>query len=118
NKEKFYKDGRWTFPASVLGDAARQEGLSDPCLQDAWGQGFKLVARKGPNPTGHAQFDAHDIISAGPDRDYQTADDLRWTRTHKQKAGGWWSSGGRGGQIAVVHPPGHHTPPPRAPGGG
>ena len=43
---------------SALGEAARQEGLADPCLQDAWGQGFKLVARKGANPTGQAQFDA------------------------------------------------------------
>jgi hypothetical protein len=109
NKDKFFKDGRWTFPASVLSDAARQESLSDPCLQDAWGQGFKLVARKGANPTGHAQFDAYDIVSAGPDRDYQTADDIRWTRTHKQKAGGWWSSGGQGVQLALMHPQMHNA---------
>jgi hypothetical protein len=109
NKDKFYKDGRWTFPASVLSDAARQESLSDPCLQDAWGQGFKLVARKGANPTGQAQFDAYDIVSAGPDRDYQTADDIRWTRTHKQKVGGWWSSGGQSVQLALMHPQAHNA---------
>jgi hypothetical protein len=104
NKAKFFKDGRWTFPAAALGEAARHEGLSEPCLVDVWGQGFKLVARKGVNRTGHAQFDAYDIASAGPDRDYETADDIRWTAVANAKVGGWWASGGQSVRVTLMHP--------------
>jgi hypothetical protein len=111
NKAKFFKEGRWTFPAVVLGDAARQHGLSELAVQDAWGQGFKLVEVKGKraNLTGQSQFDAYDIVSAGPDRDYQTADDIRWTQSQKRTVGGWWAQGGQGVQFALLHK--HATDP-------
>jgi hypothetical protein len=106
NKAKFFKDGQWTFPQAVLSEAARAQGLSDQCLQDAWGQGFKLVkaSDKRANKTGHPQFDRHELVSAGPDRDYQTADDIRWTRFDKEKVGGWWSQGGQEVRLALAHP--------------
>ena len=70
NKAKFFKDGQWTFPRAVLAEAARQQGLADLCLQDAWGQGFKLV-----------RFDADRrnavLIAMGEptDTDYEIAED-------------------------------------------
>jgi 5-hydroxyisourate hydrolase-like protein (transthyretin family) len=62
-------------------------------LQDAWGQAFKLVKseRKHRNPTGHSVFDYYDIVSAGPDRDFETADDLRWTALSDTQVASWWS---------------------------
>jgi hypothetical protein len=110
NKAKFFKDGRWTFSAAGLSEAAQKHGLSELAVQDAWGQGFKLVrvTKKRANLTGHSQFDAYDIVSAGPDRDYQTADDIRWTQSQKRKVGGWWAQGGQGVQFALMHGHTHH----------
>jgi hypothetical protein len=95
NKAKFLKDGKWTFPPVVLADAARNGGLGDQVLQDAWGQAFKLVEsrRKLAKTTGHTQFDRYDIVSAGPDRDYESTDDIHWTAVHKDTVGGWWKAG-------------------------
>jgi len=91
-RAKRFKDGRWTFPAMALVEAARQEGLGDEWLRDGWGQAIKLVPRdnKAVNRTGHAQFDHYDLVSAGPDRDFETADDVSWVRTGPRIAGGWW----------------------------
>jgi hypothetical protein len=101
-KADWFKDGRWTLPGMVLIDAARQQGLDDHWLQDAWGQAFKLVKRsaKWPNLTGQAQFDRYDIVSAGPDRDFESGDDIRWTHLSSDKVGGWWSAGDAERQMA------------------
>jgi 5-hydroxyisourate hydrolase-like protein (transthyretin family) len=70
-----------------------QAGQDNSWLQDAWGQAFKLVRsdRKHANPTGHSVFDDYDIISAGPDRDFSSADDLRWTALAGTQIAAWWS---------------------------
>jgi hypothetical protein len=70
-----------------------QAGQDESWLQDAWGQAFKLVRsdQKHANPTGHAVFDDYDIISAGPDRDFSSADDLRWTALAGTQIARWWS---------------------------
>jgi hypothetical protein len=94
-KAEWFKDGRWALPPMALPDAARQAGLTDSnWLEDAWGQAFKLVTtgRKHDNATGHRLFDRHDIVSAGPDRDFETADDLRWAALAGTHVAGWWSS--------------------------
>jgi hypothetical protein len=93
HKAELYKSGRWTFPSMVLVNAAREHKLGDDWLRDGWGQAIKLVqvANKAANKTGHSQFDEHDLISAGPDRDFQTRDDLSWRRGGKELDGGWWS---------------------------
>jgi uncharacterized protein YfaS (alpha-2-macroglobulin family) len=96
NKDAFRKDGRWVLPASILIDAARQmgpAGQDQHWLQDAWGQAFKLVKSdaKLANATGHGQFDHYDIVSAGPDRDFESGDDIRWTASSDRKVAGWWS---------------------------
>lgn len=92
HKEKFLKDGKWSFPAAILSEAAANQGLDANWLRDGWGQGFKLVRRdrKADNKTGHAQFDQFEIVSAGPDRDYMTADDVRGPSAELKTAGGWW----------------------------
>src|SRR6266545_2888908 len=103
-KEKWFKDGRWTFPAAILSDAAANQGLDAHWLRDGWGQGFKLVKRtaKADHKTGHSQFDLHDIVSAGPDRDYSTADDVAWTQGGKKLAGGWWNNGQAAHRVALA----------------
>jgi hypothetical protein len=101
-KAEWFKNGRWTLPGMVLIDAARHQGLNDQWLQDAWGQAFKLVKRsaKWPNLTGQAQFDRYEILSAGPDRDFETGDDIRWTHLCGEKVAGWWSAGEAERQLA------------------
>jgi uncharacterized protein YfaS (alpha-2-macroglobulin family) len=91
-KAQWFKDGRWKLPPLALVDAARQQGLDEHWLQDGWGQAIKLVRsdHKLPNQTGHTQFDYHDLVSAGPDRDFETGDDLRWTASSGAKVAGWW----------------------------
>ncbi|MCI0459089.1 MAG: MG2 domain-containing protein [Gemmataceae bacterium] len=92
-KAELLKDGKWTFPAAILAQAVTTTGgLDATWLRDGWGQGFKLVRRdrKAENKTGHTQFDQYEIVSAGPDRDYQTADDVRWPGGDIKTAGGWW----------------------------
>jgi 5-hydroxyisourate hydrolase-like protein (transthyretin family) len=92
-KDALFKDGRWQLGSVMLIEAARAQGLDDRWLQDAWGQAFKLVkgTTKHANPTGHSQFDYYDIVSAGPDRDFESGDDIRWTASSGRQVSGWWS---------------------------
>jgi 5-hydroxyisourate hydrolase-like protein (transthyretin family) len=105
-KAEWFQDGRWQLPGMVLIDAARSQNLDEHWLQDAWGQAFKLVRRsaKWPNATGHAQFDRYDILSAGPDRDFETGDDIRWSHLSGQKAEGWWTRADAESQLALASP--------------
>jgi 5-hydroxyisourate hydrolase-like protein (transthyretin family) len=83
-----FRPGGRQLPARVF-----QPRPDENWLKDAWGQAFKLVqsGRKHRNPTGHSVFDRYDLISAGPDRDFETADDLRWTSLSGQQIAGWWT---------------------------
>lgn len=94
NKKELYQNGKWTFAQGTLMEAAKAKGLVDYILRDAWGQGFKLVKsdKKAANKTGHSQFDQYEIVSAGPDRDYMSGDDIGWTQVSEDKSvEGWWS---------------------------
>src|SRR5262249_47400155 len=75
HKAEWFNNGRWIFPVPgmVLINAARQQNLEDAWLRDAWGQAIKLVPanNQGSNRTGHALFDHYDLLSAGPDRDFE-----------------------------------------------
>jgi hypothetical protein len=91
-KAEWFRAGRWQLPPLALLQAARQAHLDDRWLQDAWGQAFKLVPRKLPAAgDGTSVMDFYDLVSAGPDRDYGTEDDLRWSLLRTQPAVGWWS---------------------------
>jgi hypothetical protein len=78
-KAKWFKDGKWSFPDSVLADAAKNQGLGAEWLKDAWGNSLKLVKhdKKRDNKSGHDQFDYDEIVSAGPDGKLGTADDVK-----------------------------------------
>jgi hypothetical protein len=77
-KGKWFEDGKWTFPDTILKEAAANQRLDEHWLKDAWGQPIKLVKRdkKIEHGTGWTQFDFYEIISAGPDGKFGTADDV------------------------------------------
>jgi 5-hydroxyisourate hydrolase-like protein (transthyretin family) len=79
NRAKFFKDGKWTLPEGVLADAAKQQGLQNFWLEDAWGRPIRLTRadKKRIHTQAIAQFDTYELISAGPDGKAGTADDVR-----------------------------------------
>jgi uncharacterized protein YfaS (alpha-2-macroglobulin family) len=76
-KGAFFNDGKWTFPDTIVADAAKSLGVGG-WQKDAWGKDLKLVKRekKLDNKSGSSQFDFHEMVSAGPDGKFDTADDL------------------------------------------
>jgi hypothetical protein len=75
---EFHQGDRWNLPATVLADAVGRQKQDPLVLQDAWGEATRLVRRsfKLTNKTGLPQFDFHELVSAGPDRTFDTSDDL------------------------------------------
>ena len=94
NRAQWFKDGQWSFPEDVLALAAKNFGpQGDRFLKDAWGKPIKLVKRdkKLNNTTGQNQFDFHELVSAGPDGQFDTADDVKFSNRQQQAlAGGMW----------------------------
>jgi A-macroglobulin TED domain/Alpha-2-macroglobulin family/A-macroglobulin receptor binding domain len=90
----FLKDGKWTFPDSIIADAAKNTGFDTAnWLKDAWGSPYKLVKRekKVDNRSGHSQFDYYEFVSAGPDGKFDTADDLTFTPSQNYALSQqWW----------------------------
>ena len=37
NQAKFFKDGKWTLPDTIMADAAKHHGYDKPWFTDAWG---------------------------------------------------------------------------------
>jgi hypothetical protein len=72
------KDG-WAFPEGALRQAVRAQGLPAVHLEDAWGQEMRLVrlGAKREHPRFDEMFDYYDLVSAGPDGKFGTADDVR-----------------------------------------
>jgi len=79
NQAKWLKDGKWTYPETLLMDAVKIQKLDDSYLKDAWGNAIKLVTRdkKRAKPDGNTQFDFHELVSAGPDGRFDTDDDVK-----------------------------------------
>src|SRR5262249_18211257 len=97
NQARWLRDGKWSFPISVLSDAAKNQNLGKVSLQDAWGQPIKLVKheQKQNNFLGMPQFDFYELVSAGPDGKFGTEDDLRqMNQSQWQLAQGAWFDGG------------------------
>jgi 5-hydroxyisourate hydrolase-like protein (transthyretin family) len=92
---KWFKDGKWTFPESVLTDAAKSQGLGGEWLKDAWGHPLQLVKhdKKRDHKVGVSQFDYHEIVSVGPDGKLGTADDVHLTQPNNPYGWGlaWWT---------------------------
>jgi hypothetical protein len=100
-KGDYFQNGAWVFPDSVLRDAARSQRLADWWTKDAWGKTFKLAKRdkKAEHQTGWTQLDYYDFVSAGPDGDFGTADDVKLPPMNEwQNTAFWWSSAARRSQ--------------------
>jgi hypothetical protein len=103
------RDRRWAFPANVLAEAVESQGEAETVLEDAWGRPIRLVkrSRPGTNRTGLSQLDHHELLSAGPDGEFGTdddvhlpvrADDYPWWRC-------WWhSDAARQAWTTVIDP--------------
>jgi hypothetical protein len=93
HKKEWFKDGTWTFPETILADAVQNRRLNASFLKDGWGEPIRLVRRdkKLPNQTGSSQFDFHELVSAGPDGKFDTADDIRQFKPNQwARANGYW----------------------------
>jgi uncharacterized protein YfaS (alpha-2-macroglobulin family) len=94
NQQKLQKNGVWTLPNSTLADAARQQGLDAKLLKDAWGKEFRLAQRKDKpaQPSGFPQLDQYEVASAGPDGQFDTADDVKVASPNDPKLNwvSWW----------------------------
>ncbi|MBI1915406.1 MAG: hypothetical protein HYS12_11820 [Planctomycetes bacterium] len=92
HRAQWFKDKKWEVPAKVIDDAAKAVG--DPRVaRDAWGGPIKLVKRAGKlaNPTGHDLYNTHELVSAGPDGKFDTADDVKQSVAIAWNHGaGWW----------------------------
>jgi hypothetical protein len=75
---KWLKDGKWTIPETALAEAVKQPGMQ-ASLKDAWGRPMKLVKLDKPRQYigGWSVFDQYDLVSAGPDGKFGTADDVK-----------------------------------------
>jgi hypothetical protein len=95
NRAKWFKDGKWTFPATVLADAAKAM-RNDRWLKDAWGREMKVVKLEKKwenNPYGQNQFEFHEIVSAGPDGKFGTDDDIKLSAVWNTNSWAWWQDG-------------------------
>jgi 5-hydroxyisourate hydrolase-like protein (transthyretin family) len=89
---KWLKDGKWSIPETALAEAAEQHAMQ-ASLQDAWGRAMKMVKLDKPRQYigGWSQWDQYDLVSAGPDGKFGTADDVKlpppaqWPLTQT-----WW----------------------------
>ncbi len=92
HRAQWFKDKAWKVPAKVIDDAAK--ALGDPRVaRDAWGRPIMLVKRdrKLTNPTGHDLYHTHELVSAGPDGKFETADDIKQNVAIAWNHGaGWW----------------------------
>jgi hypothetical protein len=104
NQAKWLKDGKWTFPDTVLADAAKVHKV-EHLLKDPWGNPMKVVKRdkKWQNPWGWTQFEYHDIVSAGPDGKFGTDDDVKLSVHVDPNRWGWWQWADRDNdQLALL----------------
>ncbi len=79
NPKKYLKDGKWSLTEAVLADAAKAQNLDGAWLKDAWGEPLKLVKldKKRADIQGMPQFEEYDIVSAGPDGQFGSEDDVK-----------------------------------------
>lgn len=96
HRAKFFKNGQWALPESVVADAVAAQQLHAGYAKDAWNQPFKLVRRskKAEQAFGNGQFDHYELVSLGPDGKLATQDDLGRTDAVALNFGGgqqfWW----------------------------
>jgi hypothetical protein len=97
NQARWFKDGKWSFPGTVLADAVKTQRQQERWLKDAWGRPMRIVKRDKKwenNPWSRSEFDFHEIVSAGPDGKFGTDDDVKLSAVWNTNAWGWWMEGG------------------------
>ena len=96
NRAKWFKNGKWTFPETVLADAIKAQKQDMKWLKDAWGREMKIMKRDKkwePNPWGRDEFLYHEFASAGPDGKFGTDDDVKLSEHINWNGAGWWHDG-------------------------
>ncbi len=98
NRAKWFNDGKWNLPATVLADAVKATRNDSRWLKDAWGKEMKVVKRDKKwdnNPYGpNNVLEFHEIVSAGPDGKFGTEDDVKLSAVWNTNAMAWWGEGG------------------------
>jgi Alpha-2-macroglobulin family len=94
NQKAWLKDGKWTFPNSILRDSVQNRGLNEAWLTDVWGSAYRLVKTKTKQKhgTAYSQLDYYQLVSAGPDRNYNSRDEVKWNSLNHNiwNQGQWW----------------------------
>src|SRR5262249_13603211 len=93
NRAKWFKNGKWTFPDTVLADAIKAQKQDIKFLKDAWGREMKLVKREkkwDANPWRRDELFYHEFVSAGPDGKFGTDDDIKLSDHINWNGWGWW----------------------------
>ena len=92
NQAKWLKDGKWNLPETVLADALSNQKLPDLWLKDGWGQPMKLVKldKKREHLIGGTIYDFHELVSAGSDGKFGTADDMEILSAPQVNLAQWW----------------------------
>ncbi|HEV3255775.1 MAG TPA: alpha-2-macroglobulin family protein, partial [Gemmataceae bacterium] len=105
HKDQWLKDAKWTFPKTVLADAAKAQNGAERWLKDGWGRPIRLVKRdkKWAHNMGLSQFDFHELVSAGPDGKFGTADDIKQSDPAVWNYAGWWWVSGRERLARLAH---------------
>jgi hypothetical protein len=93
NKAQWSAEGRWVFPAAMQEQVLRRYVREQRNFLDGWGRPFALVRLrwKRERPRGEKPLEYYEWVSAGPDREYGTADDVRLVNWAGERAEAvWW----------------------------
>jgi hypothetical protein len=92
HQAQWLKDGKWNLPDTVLEDAVQNQKLDKKWLLDAWGEPIKLLKQetKVDHQPGWSQLDYYQLVSAGPDRQFGTKDDVKMVPPSRSALVNWW----------------------------
>jgi hypothetical protein len=91
HRAEWHLRGSWKFPDNVIAAAGRSQGMDARWLRDAWGRTIRLVQRKQKAADANwDQFAEHELVSAGPDREFGTEDDIKFTVADQSGTFAWW----------------------------
>jgi hypothetical protein len=96
-RARYFVNGGWLLPETLLADAVAAQRLDKRYLQDAWGQPLRVIRREKVAEAGQVQpqFEYYDIVSFGPDGRFGTQDDVSLRDLldprQQQRFEFWWS---------------------------
>jgi hypothetical protein len=94
HRQQFFKNGKWTLPDDTLSQAVRSQGMPEKWTEDGWGMAFKLVReqrKNDPQQKTWPPLEDYQIVSAGPDGKFGTADDEKLFPLNNRFAGQWFT---------------------------